>query len=888
MSMLTDLWERLRARMFRRQEERELDEELRFHVEAEAAHRRRSGASASGAHRQGLLAMGGVEKTKEEVRDARGTRLLDDTLHDIAFTLRTLTHHRSFSAVVILTLALGIGGTTAVFSAVDAVLLQPLPYQESGQLVRLYVSYVDYPDARNFVSPVQYGVYRDRLSTLESLAAVLTYSEKGADVGSGSDAHRVRLLYTSANYFEVLRVAPELGQVYPRESELGAGSEDNVDAAPLVVLSHRLWQDQFHGDVSAVGRSMLMNGRSYQVVGVMPSGFKDPIADGVDAWIPLDLRQATDPTQAGNHYLSIIGRLKPGVTIAGAQADVDRTALQMAADYPNVKLERARLYPLKEDVVGSTSLALTIMLGAVGLVLLLVCVNLANLMLVRGSERGREFAVRSALGAGGTRIARQLLIESLALALGGALAGLLVAQLAMTAIVRLGAGTIPRLSTLSLNPWLLGFALVLATGSAVLFGLAPALRAARTPPGDALRDQSRANTGSARALRGREWLVVSQVALAFVLLMGAGLLLASFRQIGHVDLGITPENVLTFQLNLPDARYDSTARGSFFEQFATQVAALPGVRAAGGISKLPATGAYHQWGVQAMTGPLAGDDQRRGVGAQNRVVSGAYFQAVGIPVLAGRTFEAGDDPSAPDRVVINQQLADRLYPGISAVGQRLRTGGRESEVIGVVGNVAVTNEGDGDHYVYHAHRQFAGDRNWPLVQVIATTGTPTALEPAVRQLLASDDPQLVMFRPSPLDEVIGRGAAQRVFTMQILVTFAAVALAVAALGLFGVLSYGVKLRTREFGIRMALGAERKTIRRVVLRQGLTVSALGVALGLVVAYPLSGLMRALLFQVSPLDPRVLVAAVVCTLVVAGVASYLPARQATAVDPRTALQ
>jgi len=888
MSFLTDALERMRTLLFRSREERELAEELRFHLEEEAAHRRRAGLEETEAERQSRLALGGVERTKEAVRDARGTRWIEDTRGDIAFTLRTLAHHKGFAAVVILTLALGIGGTTAIFSAVNAVLLQPLPYAEPGQLVRLYGAPVGEPDARWFLSPVQFGVYRDRLETVESLAAVLTYSERGADVGSGADAHRIRLLYTSANYFDVLRVAPVLGRALPREAERGPGIGDEVEAADLVVLSHQLWQDQFHGDPAAIGSRFLMNGKSYEVVGVMPAGFKDPIADGVAAWVALDLSFASDPAQAGNHYISVIGRLRPDVTVAGAQAEVDRVALQIAADFPDIERERARLYPLKEDVVGSSSRALGLMLGAVGLVLLLVCVNLANLMLVRGSERSREFAVRSALGAGGRRLARQLLIESLTLALAGALTGLVVARLAMSAIVSLADGNIPRLEALSLDPWLLLLSLALGTGCAVLFGLAPALRAARTQPGDVLQDQSRSNSGSARSLRSREWLVISQVALAFVLLIGAGLLLASFRLIGRVDLGIASDNVLTFQLNLPDARYDSTARAVFFDNFASQVAALPGVRAAGGVSRLPATGAYHHWGTQALSGPLVGDDERSGAGAQNRVVSGDYFKALGIPVIAGRAFTAGDDRAAPDRVVISRQLADRLYPGIEAVGQRLLSGGRESEVIGVVGDVAVTNEGEADNFVYHPHRQFAGDRNWALTQVIATDGPPTALAPAVRRLLVAADPQLVMFRPTPLDEVIGRGAAQRLFTMRILLTFAAVALALAALGLFGVLAYGVRLRTREFGIRMALGAEKGEIQRVVLRQGLTVAALGVALGLVVALPLSRVMWALLFQVSPLDPWVIAGAILFTGIVAGVASYLPARQATAVDPRTALQ
>ncbi len=888
MSIISDIAERLRALIFRRREERELAEELQLHVEMEAEHRRASGADAAEARRRSIIALGGVERVKEDVRDARGIRLLEESAGDLAFGVRTLRRSRGFAIVVILTLAIGIGGTTAVFSAVDAVLLQPLPYQEPGQLARLYGADVNNLSGRNFVTPVHYLAYRSQLSSMEAVAAILTYDEKGADIGTGDNVRRIRLLPASANYFDVVRVHPALGRGFQVADENGTGIEDNIDAAPVVVLSHQVWQDQFHGDPSAIGRALVMNGRSYTVSGVMPAGFKDPIAGAIDGWVPMDLSQGKDPNEAGNHYLTLIARLRPGVPITRAQAELDGLSLRLAEQYPMAKNERARLYPLKEDIVGSSSRALAIMLGAVGLVLVLVCVNIANLMLVRGSERTREFAVRSALGAGRSRLVRQLLVESLILAVAGAIAGLIVARIAMSAIVAVGSGSIPRLASLSIDPRLLAFALAVATLCAVLFGLVPAVRAARTQPGDALRDQGRSATSGGHAMRLREWLVVSQVALAFVLLVGAGLLLASFQRIRQVELGVTADRVLAFELNLPAARYDSTARAQFYDAFASQVASLPGVRAAGGVSKLPATGRYHQWSVTALTGPLAGDEKRRNTGAENRVVSGDYFRTVGIPVVEGRAFGAGDDGRAPDRVIISKSLSNTLYPNTSAVGQRLRTGGRSGEIIGVVGDVAVDNEGNPDGYVYHAHRQFAGDRNWALTQVVATTGAPERLEPAIRRALAARDPQLVMFRPTTLDAAIGRGAAQRVFTLRILMSFAAVALALSALGLFGVLSYGVKLRSREFGIRMALGAGRGTIRSIVLRQGLLVTAVGIGIGLVGSLALSKLMVSLLFHVSPIDPRVLAGAVLFLVIVAGAAAYLPAHRATAVDPRTVLQ
>jgi predicted permease len=887
-SFLSDLTERARALVFRRREERELADELRFHMEMEADYQRTHGADPGEAHRRSAIALGGMERVKEDVRDARGTRLLEDSAGDFAYTLRTLARSPGFAAVVILTLAIGIGGTTAVFSAVDAVLLQPLPYQQPGQLARLYQNSVNSPEARGFVTPVHYLAYRSQLSTVDGVAAILTYDETGADIGRGNDVRRIRLLPTSANYFDVVRVQPVLGRGFQPEHENGADIEDVIEAAPVVVLSHQVWRDQFAGDPAAIGKTLVMSGKAYTVLGVMPEGFKDPIAGAIDAWVPVDLAQGKDASQAGNHYLSLIARLRAGVPLARAQAELDGLSLRLAREYPGAKDDRARLYPLKEDIVGSSSRALEIMLGAVGLVLVLVCVNIANLMLVRASERTREFAVRAALGAGRSRLVRQLLIESLTLAFAGAIAGLVVARLAMSAIVALGSGTIPRLATLSLEPRLLAFSLAVATACAVLFGLAPAVRAARTQPGDALREQGRAATSGGRSLRMREWLVVSQVAVAFVLLVGAGLLLASFRKIQQVDLGLRAENVLTFELNLPSARYDSTARAHFYEDFASRIAALPGVRAAGGISKLPATGPYHQWGVRATTGPLAADEKRRMIGGQNRTVSGEYFRAAGIPVIAGRTFDARDDASVPDRVVVSKALADRLYPGVNAVGQKLRTGGRECEIIGVVGDVSVTNEGSTDAYVYHAHRQFAGDRNWSLTQVVSASVPPMTLQGRIRQALAAADPLLVMFRPTLLEDAIGRGSAQRLFTLRILLTFAGLALALSALGIFGVLSYGVRLRSREFGIRMALGAERGAIGTMVLRQGMVVTMVGIVIGLAGAMALSRLMTSVLFRVSPLDTRVLLGAVGFMAIVAGIAAYLPARRATSVDPRTILQ
>lgn len=878
MSAFSDIVARVRALLFRSREERELQEELRFHLEMEAEQNRRAGLSDAEALRRGHIALGGVERTKEDVRDARGTRHFEDFIGDVSFARRTLARSPGFAIVAILTLALGIGGTTAVYSAVDAVLVQPLPYQDPGRLVRLYFYYDHHREERGFVSPVLFLDYRSKLASLDGAAAVFTYNEAGADVGTGDRVRRVRVLRVSSDYFDVIRTRPRLGAPFGRDSENGA---------PLAVVSDGFWKTELQSDPAAIGRTVMLSGVAHTVVGVMPAGYADPLVPGVDVWLPGDLREGLDITQADNHYLSVIGRLRPGVSLEQAQNELDILGAQLNQRYPRASKTGARLYPLKDDIVGPATRALEIMLGAVALVLVLVCVNVANLLLVRGSDRAREFAVRSALGAARGRLVRQMLIESVTLAFVGDLAGLLVARLAMSAIVALGAGSIPRLAELHLDPRLLVFSVVIATLSAVGFGMAPALRAGRTQPGDVLREESRGSTGGLAHIRLREWLVVSQVALAFVLIAGAGLLIESARRLGEVDLGVKPSGAFVFDLSLPPARYDSVARARTYEEIAKKIEEIPGVVAAGGTSKLPATGSYHSWGVTALSGPLNGSTEGRGQ-AENRIISGDYLKAAGIPLLEGRAFDARDDNTAPRRVLVSASLAKKLFPGISAVGQRLSTGCCEGEVIGVVGDVALDAEGAGGMYVYHPHRQYAGERVWALTQVVRTSGPPDAVRPRVRDVVAAIDPLLVMHRPSLFAEAIGRGEAQRVFTLRILASFALVALALSALGIFGVLSYGVRLRSREFGIRMALGAGAGEIRRMVLRQGLTVTAIGIGSGLLGAFVLSKLMTSLVFHVSTLDPVVLSGSAVFMVAVASLAAYVPARRATSADPRAVLQ
>ncbi|HEY4306023.1 MAG TPA: ABC transporter permease [Gemmatimonadaceae bacterium] len=874
---ISDLLTRLRALVFRRTEERELNEELDFHLSMEEDYRRRHGETHAEAHRKARIALGGIEQVKENVRDARGTRLFDDGSSDFRFALRNLRRSPAFASVAVATLAIGIGGTTAMFSAVDAVMLQPLPYRAPGQLVRIYHTDVGAPNEKSFLTPVHFLAYRSRLSLVSSLAGVMTYSENGADLGSGDGARRIRMLPTTADYFDVVGVHPTLGTTYT--------ADDENQTSAVVVVSERLWKDELRGDASAVGSMLTLNGKKYRVAGVMPGGFTDPLVSDVDAWVPLDVTAGRDASNSNNHYFTAIARLRPGVTLAAAQSEITSLAQTLGKQYPDARDARARMDPLKDDIVGSSSLALKIMLGAVALVLLVVCVNIATLMLVRGSERQSEFAVRAALGGERTRLVRQMLVECLALALMGDIAGLVVARVAMAGIVVMGDGTIPRLANMSLNGGVLAVSVLVATASALIFGLAPALRVARTDPSDVLRGSSRGSTGGARQMRGREWLVVVQVALAFVLVVGAGLLLSSLSRLQEVPLGVDTRNVLTFEVHLPEARYDSTARAAFYDAFAKRVEQLPGVRAAGGVSKLPATGSYNSWGTRPLTGPLV-NDQTHYASIEQRVISGDYFRAVGIHLIKGRMFDERDDASAPARVVISAKVAQKLFAGVDPIGQRLYSGGHPREVIGVVSDNALDNEGEMPGHIYHAHRQFAGDRNWALTQVVATSEKADVL-PSIRSLLSSVDPLLVLFRPTSFEDVIGRGAAQRVFTARVLLAFATIAIVLAGLGLFGVLSYGVRLRTRELGIRMALGARASTIRVMIMRQGLVLTAIGLVIGLIGAAALSRVVASMLFHVKPMDLGVLGGACVVLATVGALAAFLPARRATSIDPRQSL-
>ena len=576
----------------------------------------------------------------------------------------------------------------------------------------------------------------------------------------------------------------------------------------------------FRGDPSIIGSTIQLSGEPYEVVGIAPEGFEDPIAGTVDAWLPYNLAGDTDPE---NNSLSAVGRLRSGISLEQAQEELSSLSRSMKERWPAARLSAVVAVPLQEDLVTAARGPLHLLFIAVGLVLLVACVNVANLVLARTTGRVDEFAVRLALGSGSRRLVRQMLVESLVLAGLGGLMGLALAAVAVRCCRRLAQDAIPRLKDVGFDPVVLGFAALVTVATAIAFGVAPALRLGHISPVGALRQQSRA-TGTRAQGRLRDVLAAAQLALALTLLIGAGVLLASFYRLQRVDLGFRVDRVLTFEVNLPGVRYDAPRRAAFQEELARRLRAIPGVIAAGGISFLPATGSYHGWNTSILSGPRAGTAvaRRDGFNIQQRTVSGDVFAALEIPVLAGRTFDARDDARAPPRAVVSANFARAAFPGMpfdGVIGQRIAAGGRPTlEIIGVVGDVALDVYGTSTLAVYHSHRQFADDRNWALSHVVATELQPERILADVRATVSALDPELVVHRAAPMTDVLGRGTRREQFALVLMGAFAGISLLLAVVGLYGVLAYAVRQRTQEIGVRIALGATAADIRATVLRQ----------------------------------------------------------------------
>lgn len=881
------MWARLRASVsrlrfawVRRRLDAEARQEMDAHLALLAERYVGLGLTADQAYSAARRQFGNPVVMRQEIRDMNSIGWVEQAGRDLRYACRQLRRAPGFAAVVALTLAVGIGGTTAVFSIVEAVLMAPLPYEQPGQLVRFFQQEPGRPDTRDVLAGTHFTFLREHASSFEDVAALAHYSETGLDLVSDGRAERLRVLRVSSGYFSTLRSLPRLGRAFDLEDETGTRR---------VVLSDRVWRTRFAGDPAVVGSTVRLSDEAYEVIGIAPPGFVDPVAPDVAAWIPYGLAR---DTYEENNSLTAIGRLRNGISLERAQSELATLAGPMREQWPKASKSAIVAVPLQEELVSSARGPLHLLLAAVVLVLLVACVNVASLVLVRATGRVHEFAVRAALGSSRQRLARQLLVESVLLAVFGGVLGLALGTVGIRVLQRLGRDALPRIDGVGLNGTVLAAAALTTVVTAIIFSVVPALRLTRVAPVEALRQQSRSATGSRGLARLRTTLVAAQVALALTLVAGAVVLLGSLYRLQHVNIGFRTEQALTFEVHLPSASYDAARRAWFQEELARQLEAIPGVTAAGGISRLPATGSYHPWNTVVRSGPLAGARvDRTRFAMQQRVISGEFLSAAGIPLLAGRVFDERDDVAAPGRAVVSANFATQAFPHIpreQVPGQRIAVAGRELEVVGVVGDVSLDVYGTPTMVVYHPHRQVAGNRNWALVQVVAGGQAQEPLVGAVRQVVARLDPELVVHRPAAMADVVGRGASRERFAGVLMGAFALVAVLLAAIGLHGVLAYTVRQRTKEIGIRMAVGASGAQVRALVFRQAATVVGPGLVAGLLCTLVSRPWLATLAFGISPTDPRILAATACLIVVVACVAAGLPAYRASRVPPRIALE
>jgi predicted permease len=864
------------ALLRRRTVEKEMDEELRFHLEMEIEKNVRAGMTREEARRIACIRFGGVERVKEEVREERGVRPLEDLMADVRYAVRQLRKNPGFAAVAIVTLALGIGANTAVFSVLHRVILTPLGFDEPERLVRVYQTHESYGGGI-WVSGPAFLDYREKTDAFEHAAAIYNYQEMGFTLTGNGPPRRVTQLQVSSDFFDVYRSYPTLGRRFHREEERSS--------ARVAVLSHRLWK-AISSEESVPGQQVLLDGDAIEVIGVMPAGFEDVVGGDVDLWMPLELQDEGATQNRGNHYLSVIARLRSGVTLEQARAQLDALSVSQAELYPSEKGWAAEVEPLYDNVVGNAGTMLYLLLGAASLVLLIACVNVASLFLARNITRERELALRSAIGAGRFRLVRQLLTESLTVAIVGGLAGLALAYWGVKTLLPLASEALPRADEVTFDATLFVFALAMALVTVVVFGLAPALRFSGPKLGGSLREHPRTSTRGARGRRVRDVLVMSQVALAILLLVGAGLFMRSLVKLQHLDLGIRSTGVMTFEVHLGGPRYtEPAARIAFHQDFQGRLDAHPDIKAASAISRLPVSDVFNSWTFSYLS--ASGEVMEHGGGADFRIIEGDYFGALGIELLSGRYFESTDDSDAPAVAIVNQSLARRYYEGRDPLEQYIAAD-RVWRIVGVVNDVAHDSRGSTTPKVYLPHGQFGDNRNWALTQVVATSIPRREFFEIARRELAAIDPQLVMHNRRAMREVTGAAIARERFTFTLMGVFAALALSLAVVGLYGVMAYTVGQRTQEFGVRLAIGATPGGIRWSVFQHGTVIVGVGVAVGLLAALAVSRLLESMLYGVSATDPLTYLLVPLALMTTALLAGVIPARRATKVDPVEALR
>ncbi len=862
------LLRRFRA-LFRREKlDAEMAEELRAHLELQAAENEKRGLPPDEARYAAHRAFGGVEQIKERARDGRGFVWLEQLQQDFRFAFRQLRRNPGFALVAILTLAIGTGANTAIFSLVNSLVLKPLAYDEPGQLVQVWEA-----PGGNGLNPVSPGVFldwREQATSFDSLAA---YRSIDLNLTAAGEPERLSGLRMTADGLRVLRARPIVGRIF-------AADEDQPGKERVVVLTYELWHRRFGGDAALVGRTIRLNDAPYTVIGILPPGFLPRATQ--QFVVPQMIEPFWRELRAG-HFLYVMGRVKSGVSLEHAGAELAAISARSAAQYfPQWKKDwTARVVPLRDHFSGDVKPALLLLLAAVVLVLLVACANVANLLLAKASARRREIAVRAALGASRGRVIRQMLVESVLLAAIGAALGLVLAVWSVAGLRHLiGTMNFARAHEIAVDGRVLGVTLAVALVTGFAFGLAPALQASRVALTDALKDASRGSAGGGRLRQG---LIMGEVALALVLLVGAGLLLRSFHRLTSVPPGFVPEQALTMQLSLPEQKYPTNAhRLAFFNQMITRIEALPGVQSAAVSKSVPLASGFPD-DFFRVVGRASQPEQ--GYVADYDYCTPHFFRALGIPLRRGRAFTEID---ADARVaIINEEFAHRFFPDEDPIGRHLIQDKTTWEIIGVVGAVRGRGLAEAPRpVVYRPQAPTEASRNSHLV--VRAAMSPEGLAESVRRAILALDPGQPVANVRTLEAVVTGSIADRRLTLALLIGFAATALALAAIGLYGVIAGSVAQRTRELGIRVALGATRRDVLGLVVGEAMKLVLLGLALGLAAALALGRLVEKMLYDVLPTDASTFTAVSALLLAVALFAAWLPARRAAKIDPMVALR
>ena len=820
-------------------------------------------------------------------------------LSDIRVAFRGLFKSPGFTCIAVATVALAIGANSAVFSLVNALLVRPLPYQDSAKLVLIWEQFKAQGLERIPVSPPEYV---DLENELHSCAQIATFDYRSFNLGGGGTPERISGAVVSPGLFSLLGAEPIAGRAFARE-EQGEGHDD------VVVISERLWKRRFNSDPFLIGKSLLLNGRSYTVIGTMPARFEFPIplfnvqghqfAERVDIWKPIAFTQ-NELKNRGDRSYGVIARLRRGISLPQAQAELDgligNWRQQYRDNYGSGESFGAKVYPLQEQVIGGMRTGLAILLGAVIFVLLIACANLATMLLARASAREREFAIRVALGAGPWRLLRQLLTESVVLAIGGGIAGIILSVWALELLKHIGARTVPRLAEVDVDLTVLMFTAIVAVGTGILFGLLPALASAKPELTEALKEGGRGSTTGTRRNRIRNGLVISEIALALVLLVGAGLLMKSFIKLQNVNPGFNPRNVLTMEISLPQLKYPAPGAFylgtettiNFFTEANRRIAKLPGVQASAATTALPLSGSNNDSsfkieGRETNSGGVGPDEEIR-------TITPDYFRVLQTPLLQGRFFNDGDTATSPLVVIINHALARKYFPNGDALGKRITFDNPQRDpkwvtIVGIVDDIrhrGLDVDPQPEYYVPHPQLPVRS-----VILAVRSAEDPRSLTSAIRREIQSIDPDEPIANVRTLEAVVSDSVAPRRMSVMLLGAFAGIALLLAGVGIYGVISYLVVQRTHEIGVRMALGAQRRDVLALVASQAFKLVGIGTAIGLVLALFSTRALAALLYNVGAFDVPIFVFVTIALGGIALLASYIPAARATRADPMIAL-